>query len=236
MRLHTLVVTAAIAVPSVLAAQLPTTGGGAGPRVGILAGFSSAKLGGSDVESSEGLVDTQRHNGFVAGVSLTAPLAGLPIAIRPELLYTQKGLRGREQYYTVTAPLAAVPDAASPEFAIDLDYLELPVLVQLEVPRTAGLRPALYAGPALGYRVRCRVAATYAGTTESGSCDDQGSEGPRRFDVSGVVGGQLDFALGGQAVGVGVRYTHGFTNVARDADVKNRAFAVYGTIELPVRR
>ncbi len=54
--------------------------------------------------------------------------------------------------------------------------------------------------------------------------------------MSGVAGGQLGFDLGGQRVAVGARYTLGFTKLSPDADTKNRAFAVYGSVEFPFGR
>ena len=217
---------ALVLVPAAVRAQFPNPLRAPGPRAGIIAGLSSATLGGSDAEFESGSgIDKKRRNGFVAGGYLTFPIVpGLPLAIRPELLYVQKGVRVSG---TIPGP---VDEPVSAESTTKLDYLELPVLLQLDVPNTAGLRPSLYAGPSVAYLLRCRTDGTVGGETNSEDCGG-GSNGVRKFDVSGVVGGQLGFGLGGQALGVGVRYTYGFTRLNKDVDAKNRALSVYGAIE-----
>ena len=218
-----------LAAPAAAHAQLPSLAS-AGPRAGILAGLSSATFGGDDTQLESGSgVDKKRRNGVVAGAYLTFPLVpGLPVAIRPELLYAQKGVR-LTGTYDVQDVANLPPALVTATSTAKLDYLELPVLLQLTVPNTAGLRPSLYAGPSVAYRLRCRLQTEFSGTSTSSGCDDSGLD--RKFDASGVFGGQLGFGLGGQAIAVGARYTLGLTKLAKDSDVKNRAFAVYGAIE-----
>lgn len=219
-----------LAAPAAVRAQLPNPLSAPGPRAGIIAGLSSATFGGTDAQLESGSgIDKKRRNGVIAGAYLTFPLVpGLPLAIRPELLYAQKGLRvtGPYDVQAITNLPSTLVTATS---TAKLDYLELPVLLQLTVPNTAGLRPSLYAGPSVAYRLRCQLETEVSGTTTSSGCDDAGLD--RKFDVSGVFGGQLGFGLGGQAIAVGARYTLGFTKLAKDTDVKNRAVAVYGAIE-----
>lgn len=220
-----------------LAAPAPT----AAPRVGLLAGLNSATLTGEAFSDDGGAID--RRNGFVGGVSLTLPLRGAGLAFRPELLYAQKG---------ASASVALVEDGSAFDLrgTVALSYLELPLLVQYTVPTAGGLRPHLYAGPALALRTACRVRlrASFDGmsASESAACDDGGGAGGaldaepadvRRFDAGGVVGGALAFAVGGRVLAVGARYTHGFVRLSDIADApRNRAVAVYGSVELPVAR
>ncbi len=226
MRIPALLASTLLALPAALAAQVPTSDAPAGPRVGILVGLSSATLSGSDVTITAGDVGVtkKRRTGGVAGVYATLPLAGSPVSLRPELLYAQKGVSLSADGVMGTTKL---------------DYLELPVLLQLDVPNTSGFRPALYVGPSVAYRVKCSLDVSGGGQSTSSGCDNSGSAGqpaPRKFDVSGVVGGQLGFELGGQSLGVGVRYTQGFTNFAKDVDAKNRTFSVYGAVDFPFGR
>lgn len=220
---------ALVLVPAAVRAQFPNPLRAPGPRAGIIAGLSSATLGGSDAEFESGSgVDKKRRNGLVAGGYLTFPIVpGLPLSLRPELLYAQKGVRASGSYQLITPNGGG---SVTEDVTTKLDYLELPVLLQVDVPNTAGLRPSVYAGPSVAYLLRCRTDGTVDGETNSEDCGG-GSNGVRKFDVSGVVGGQLGFGLGGQALGVGVRYTYGFTKLNKDVDAKNRALSVYGAIE-----
>jgi hypothetical protein len=235
---------AALAAPSAapLAAQVapaaPAAAAG-GASFGLLAGLSSATLAGDDLGAAG------RRAGLAGGVALTLPLGAGGLALRSELLYVQKGTRQRASFGGTTV-----------DGRLDLTYFELPVLVQFTVPTAGALRPQLYAGPAAAVRASCRVRArgAFQGESFDGSadCDEAGRLGlggglgdgegaapsVRRLDVGGVVGGALAFPLGGRGAAVGVRYTHGFLRVARDAevggDVRNRAVLVYGGLEFPV--
>ena len=217
----------------------PRAASPAAPRFGILAGLSSATF---DFESTdtEFVADSpDRRRGFTGGVYLAVPLGTSGVALRPELLYTQKG---------ATQRFSSVDEFGSLDLrgTTALSYLEAPVLVQYTVPTPGGLHPQFYAGPAFGLRTGCRYryVAVVDGETQrgSGSCDDVTADGGfRRFDLGGTVGGALAFAVGGQALTAGVRYTHGFSNIttgvaAEDGSARNRAFAVYGSLELPVGR
>lgn len=193
-----------------LAAQLPTAPAPTGPRIGILAGLSSATFGGSDASNPS----PDRRTGFVGGVYLTAPIAA-GFAFRPEVLYAQKGAQDTESGTTVK---------------IKLNYVEVPVLLQYTVPSTSAVRPQLYLGPAVSLKASCSLEASGGST----SCSDAGFD-VKTVDVSGVGGAAVAFPLAGQTFSVGARYTLGFTKIPKNdnSDVKNRAISVYGSIELP---
>lgn len=212
------------ALPAAAAAQAAPLARPATPRVGLLAGFTSSTIAADDDED----VPTRRRNGFLGGAYLALPLGTGGLALRPELLYVQKGARIREADFEVDA-------------TIQLDYVEVPVLLEYTVPVTGGLRPQFYAGPAFGYQARCAVSARGGGLSVSGSCDDLSDDADdptarRRFEASGVVGGALAFGAGRQQVTVGARYTHGFSELFEDSSAKNRAFSLYASLEFPIAR
>ena len=193
------------------------------PRVGILAGLSSATIGFEDSEENDGV---DRRNGLVGGVYVALPFARY-LAFRPELLYVQKGASGGD---------------SDDRSTLKLDYVEVPVLLEVTVPTAGRVRPQLYAGPALAFKARCQVAFEGDGVSASTGCsrvaDEFGEDNfdVKSFDLGGVVGGALAFDVGGRAVTVGARYTHGFTQLIDDGGARNRAIGVYGSIEFPFGR
>ena len=203
-----------------LAAQTPA------PRVptrlGLLAGVNLATFGGDDAEGAD------TRTGFVGGGYLSLGLTPV-LSFRPELLYSMKGAKQSFSEDGITASAEA-----------RFDYVEVPLLLAVDLPVTGNIRPQLYAGPALAFRVNCEVAGSGGGITISGDCDDfvePGEEGPRSFDAGAMLGGALKFDLrGGSAFTVGVRYTLGLTEIAEGADTKNRVLGIVASYEIPLGR
>jgi len=235
--MRSLVLLAVLALASApLTAQTPAPA--SAPRVGVLGGLNSATLTGEELLDEEGTA-IDRRNGFVGGLYLTLPLRTPGLTFRPELLYAQKG---------ASANVSFTDEGSTFDLrgTVALSYLELPLLLQYTVPTAGGLRPQLYAGPAMSLRTACRVRirTSFGGESagQSANCDEAGGADEdvasvRRFDAGGVVGGALAFAVGGQALAVGARYTHGFVRLADDGESpRNRAFAVYGSLQLPAAR
>ncbi len=242
MRLSLLTAAALVGAP--LAAQPPTQSAVPALRYGILAGLSSATLNFGDALDGEGEAadfDFGRRNGLLAGAYLAVPVGAGSFALRPELLYVQKGGSFSTSFELDDAT------AADLDATIRLTYVELPLLLEYTVPTRGGVRPQLYVGPALAVRTGCRVGFRIAGGgesfSESSGCDGDDDEaagletaGPRRFDVAAVVGGALAFRAGGQTLTVGARYTHGFFELSDESGLRNRAVAVHAGFEFPVAR
>lgn len=203
----------ALALP--LAAQSPA----AGPaRVGILAGINSATVGGDDAD------DAERITGLVAGVYLVKPIGG-GFALRPELLYSQKGAE---------APLDE-EDAMNTKAKLKLAYLDVPVLLQYEGTGSSTVRPNLYLGPSFGFKTSCEVEGSGEGVAVSIDCDEAEID-IKSLDVGGVIGGGIVFPLGTIDATLGARYQHGFTDLDADASVKNRVLSFYLGLEFGRKR
>jgi hypothetical protein len=150
---------------------------------------------------------TGRRTGFVFGINVRTALTKR-ITARTAINYVQQGgVVDR----TVVGPADGLVDETA-EYR--LDYLRLPLLVQVGLPRRTvlGLQPSLYVGPGLGFPVRARVART-----------DRTGGGGQRFTtdvetaavtVSAVAGGEVayPFPRGGE-VALTVRYQYGLTDV-----------------------
>lgn len=218
MRMRPLVAVAAIslcAFPALASAQATPS---EPLRLGVLAGINSATVGGDDAD------DAKRRSGLLAGLTLFKPIRN-GWGIRPELLYSQRG---------ATSPVIE-EEGISAEATVKIDYFDIPVLLQYEARTGGGVRPQLYLGPSIGYKSSCRVDGSANGISVSMSCAEAETD-VENVDVSGIVGGALAFPAGNRFVTIGARYQHGFTDIATDANVRNRVFSVYAGIEFSLRR
>lgn len=180
------------------------------PSIGLMAGVNVASISGDDITGID------NRTGFMLGGSLTFHITN-SFAIQPEAIFSQKG----------------ASENSDPDFkaTFKMDYIDFPVLLRFDIPVTGPIRPFFLAGPAFGVQVKCAIAAEGQGVSASADCDlvDESSEIQFRnktFDLSGVAGAGLDFRLGGTTLMVGARYQHGFTDVVKDASVKNRTWSV----------
>ncbi|HYW30725.1 MAG TPA: porin family protein [Gemmatimonas sp.] len=195
---------------------------------GVLAGassttFTNATLG--DVCDPEvGCISqsTARRLGFQVGAFLTVPLRGA-LSFQPELHFIQKGATT-----SITVDVdEQVPLAADLE--VRLAYVEVPLLLRLDLGSGARFRPFLVAGPSLGLRVGCELSVAVDGLGAFGSgCDGQGGFGApeegtvmedpiKKFDAGGIIGGGITGLLQGRNVSAQVRYSRGFTSLLRES-------------------
>lgn len=207
--LATLVGSALVTTPAI--AQ---SGASAPLRLGILLGANSATIGGSDAE------DADRRTGLVGGVYLVKSIAS-GLSLRPELLYSQKGAKG-----------TVLDDemGGSADVTFELSYIDVPVLLQLDLGSGGAARPHLYAGPSFGFKSGCTLKGKEGPVEVSLDCDDDAFE-LKSFDLGGVVGGGVGFGLGALQGTIGARYQHGFSDLASDAKVQNRVVSVYASLE-----
>lgn len=207
---------AALVASAVFAAPAVAQSGGSGSplRLGILLGANSATIGGSDAE------DASRRTALVGGVYLVKSL-GNGLNLRPELLLSQKGAKG-----------TVLDDemGGSAEVGFELSYLDVPVLLQLDLGSGGAARPHVYAGPSFGFKTDCKLKGSEGPVEVTLDCDDDEFE-LESFDLGGVIGGGVRFGLGALQGTVGARYQHGFSDLAKDAKVQNRVFSLYGSVE-----
>ena len=126
---------------------------------------------------------------FLGGVVGILPL-GETLAIRPELHFATKGARAR---------VGRTADAA-----LELAYLELPVLLQVRADTGVLLQPHLYGGMSVGVLLGCM--------REQVDCDADPDFIGHTYESSLVVGGEVE-AFG---AALGVRYEAGLNTVKAD--------------------
>jgi hypothetical protein len=140
---------------------------------------------------------------------------GIPVnqtlAVQPEGLFTMKG----SKYETGSSKL---------------NYIEVPVLARASFMHDASARPAIFAGPAVGFNISAKA----EDETEE-EVDIKDSVNPIDFGM--VVGGGVDipFSEGKNSFGIDLRYTMGLNNINdtdTDVDVKNGVFQIMGSVGL----
>ena len=195
--------------PSLAAAliSLPAVVSHAQGQIGAIAGFTSTTF--------RGVNDINNRTGVIGGLSIVLPSGGA-FTWQPELLLVSKGAKGTN---------------STPQ-GLKLNYLEVPVLLRLNLGSGSEITPHLYAGPYFGLQVDCKVQGI------SGKCDDVPGVSTHTVDVGGTFGGGVSLDLSGVVFTGGLRYSFGVSKVA-DFDVasvkesaKNGGFALYTGVAL----
>ncbi len=176
------------------------------PVFGAMAGLNFSKLGGDDVD------DVSRRTAFIGGVYMDLQLGRPGLLLHPELLYSQKGTK---------TDLEELSDAT-----LRLDYIEVPVLVRYEFPTSGSVRPFVSAGPSIGFQVKCDAKGKVNGGDVTADCDAMDVDN-QSVDFSAIGDLGVQFRTGTRLITIGGRYTHGFSDVIKDVDAKNRTFALY---------
>jgi hypothetical protein len=213
-------------VIAALAAMTFLTAGAQAQTIGFKLGAAFADMS-SDAATE---ISTERITGFSGGGHIRFGL-GTRIGLQAELLSVTKGAN-----FTGLLPTES--------FDYRFEYIEIPITVF--VPLTTGsVAPYVFAGPAIGLEIRCRVTprGTVTGADTERDCSDSGvgSIERRSPDISLVGGAGLGFAMGPGAVLIEGRYTAGLRaineNTAAGAgDLRHRVITVMAGYEIPLGR
>jgi hypothetical protein len=175
--------------------------------------------GGMNVSNVRAVPQELEDGGSLRGYALGF-WCGVPVwrrlTIQTEALFSMKGDSESASGYTVSTHLG---------------YFELPVLARVDLLHDALARPFLFVGPSLAINLSAR--SKFEGDDTSVDVDVKDQVGG--IDLGLVVGGGLDFALGGKTLGVDVRYSRGLTDVVGDgvnASAHNESIAVMTSIGL----
>ena len=176
------------------------------PAAGIEVGYSRTDLalgGGGNLLTS--------RQGAITGVYLQFPLQDV-FAIRPELLFSLKG----------GSTVATIGAKGEQNIAIELAYVELPVLFRVSFP-TGSIRPVLFGGPALAIQIGCDF--SFSDGTRS-TCGQDSLNMVRSWDFGLVAGGGVEKRLRRATIALEARYTAGTRSILEDVDIRNRAFGL----------
>ncbi|MEL1252434.1 porin family protein [Flavobacterium sp. DGU38] len=138
--------------------------------------------------------------GFNAGVYATLPVSDF-IAIQPELLFTTKG--SELEYSTAFA---------SGNTKFKLNYIELPLLVRVNITKNFNIHAGGYAS----YLVSAKV----SGDGDIDFDEDIDADDLERFDAGLSAGIGVDF----NPVSVGLRYNYGLTTIGKERDFAGTSY------------
>jgi hypothetical protein len=179
--------------------------------LGFKGGINIAK---QDLNVSGLTLNLDSRTGFVGGAFATIGL-GTTLFLQPEALYSSKGFK---------IDVSEIIDG-DVEASVKLDYLEIPVLIGARFDiADSPLRPSIYAGPSIGFKLSCNASGSVEGVTETDDCGDDFES----VDFGLDFGASLAFELSSFDLILDGRYALGLTNAAKDAtgddSLKNRAW------------
>lgn len=197
-----------------LAAFAATPAAAQGWHAGVEGGVNISDL---DVEGAE--LDTE--TGIRIGGVLRYDFApdGL-VGIQTGVAYSQKGASETE---------------GDTDVAIELDYIEVPLLLTVNVPTGSTVRPRLYAGPQVAFEASCNLTGTDGSVTVDVACDSDELEeigfNTESTDFSLLFGGGLQVEAGPGVLTLDGRYDLGLTDINASAgpdqaEAKNRTFQI----------
>jgi hypothetical protein len=181
--------------------------------IGVKGGVAFTNVSPNDA----GVVELERKLGPAMGAFVAWGL-GERAALQGEILYVSKGF----SYGEAEATDNAGNSIGTYESLGVLDYLEIPVLLQIPLMREGSVRPSVLLGPVVSFEVKEALKTT--GAVEA-STDTDNFE---NTDFGLAAGADVRFRTGPAWILVEARYTHGLTAVGKDFvdDPKNRAFMV----------
>jgi hypothetical protein len=166
-----------------------TTNEGGKLRFGVKGGVNLSNLDTQNVESNNSLT------GFNLGIFGKIPITD-SFAIQPELLYSTKGAKLTYNNYFVNGPA---------EF--NLNYIELPVLLVINITPSFNIHGGPYVAYLLDGNVTSSVQGTFFDIQSNISNEDY-----NRFDTGLAVGVGFDM----KRFGLGARYNYGLQKVGKE--------------------
>jgi hypothetical protein len=204
-------------------------------RFGFTGGLNFASLRGNDASlhstsmngTTVSMNGPNSRTGFALGVFIESDMHD-NFFFTPCLLYSQKGATysGKATYSGTTATI---------DLTMKYDYIDIPVLINYQIPGDGSVKPILFAGPSLGFLVNSTASVSASAGGQSASAD---ANIPNQASIDfGILFG------GGVAINVSdqykmlfnVRYGFGLGSVdngSPSADVKNSYFAFMTGFEL----
>jgi hypothetical protein len=185
--------------------------------VGLSGGAAFSKITSDDIDDDS----FDRRTGLVLGGFASFPLSEM-VGLTTGLYYLQRGAEDAE---------------AGSDIQLKLDYLTVPVLLQVDFAPEAATSFSVFAGPALAFEVGCEIEGSGGGASASVDCDASalGGEGIETKSVSldGVVGAGVRFSTSETMFLFGNGgLSFGLTSIddSEDGDAKNQSWFVQAGI------
>ena len=179
-------------------------------NTGVKVGLNSATIGGSDASG-------QSITSFNAGIFATFNVAGL-LALQPELLYTLKGYKMDYPVATIQEPIPF----GSGNVTGKISYLEIPVLLKLNTSSFSIIRPNIFAGPEVAFKLSSKA-------TSGSPSSEQDLQNINATDFGIIVGAGININLPVTTIMVDIRYDIGIRDLnsySNPPDIKNRVLSL----------
>ncbi len=179
---------------------------------GAAAGLSMSNLSGDTIQEWESLYGNMDSKTALTAGGFVLYRVNRNIAVQPGVYYMQKG-------GTISGTISGMPVEA----AFNLNYLEIPVLVNIYFSIPSPLKPFITAGPVVALKAGAESEITFMEETTTETMDEV-----KGTDFGLAFGSGLEFNLGPGTLQALVRYTTGLTNISDepDTEIKNGTFAV----------
>jgi len=176
----------------------------------------------------ESTADFRIRTGFAGGVGFRYRFRH-GLSVMPELLYVVKGTQA-DFVLSDQGLLLPVREGGSEGVPIranfEFTYVEIPVLVVFRLETNGRVHPKVFAGPSLSFLLdaKVRFRALSGGPEQEES--DSTVEG---VDYGAVIGGGLEFDVGGQRLSFGARASYGLANTRkrRSSPLRNTSFIFF---------
>lgn len=179
--------------------------------VGVKGGFNFANI---TINPPEPLAPTKDLRGLVGGVFFTLNLGF--VGVQPEVLYSRRGVMDEYPW--------GIDETAKIEYMTD--YLEIPLLLRINVLPAGPIRPVVFGGPSYLYLLK----ATGRFTTPDETISEDLKENFEKSAWGGVVGAGLELKTPMVLLTLDARYHLGLTNISTMVDpgetVKHKGFSV----------
>jgi len=185
-------------------------------NTGVKAGLNIASTGGADASG-------QSITSFNAGMFATINVAGL-LALQPELLYTVKGYKVNYPVADETGPIST----GSGSVTAKISYLEIPVLLKLNTSSLRIIRPNIFAGPEVAFKVRSKGLI-------GASSNEEDLQNVNSTDFGIIFGAGININLPTTTIMVDIRYDLGMRvlyTYYNPPDIKNRVLTLNAGIEI----
>ena len=181
----------------VLLVATQAAGGGKIP-MGLKAGLNIANISGDDAE------DPSSRMGFTVGGFVEYPLSPM-ISVMGEVTYANKG---GEAVCTYAEP-AALTEPLTLNETYKFSYIEIPILLKLNVPTSGNIKPYLLLGPGVAFN----IGADFEEANHDYSFEEDIGDYTKAIDFGMIFGGGVGFPVGSRMMSLGARYERGLTTI-----------------------
>ncbi|MCK5058169.1 MAG: PorT family protein [Candidatus Aminicenantes bacterium] len=192
---------------------------------GIKGGVNFAKLKleyfDIDGEFEDEVIPVTNLRAFQIGAFFTFKVSK-NISIQPEIYYVKKGTKASQsestQWYSYNM-----------ESIWKLHYIEIPVLLKINIPTKGKFKPGFLIGPYVAHNIKAKMWAKTTHEFQGEKFVDEGEEDilyiMESLDYGLIIGSGMDIKIGSGKLVFDIRYCHGLANIFKYLGVvRNKTF------------